>query len=297
MRDRGLLTIALLIAIGLAVFVHSDSNTVFQKIVVPIEVKNLGQDRVLLWSDVDEVFVSLRGPAFHMSRIYESRPTFQVSLPSEAYRRYRTALRAEDLNLPPSVQVERIEPAYVELEIDNIVEENLQVDVAVLGKVPEGYQLNSIKVTPSSVKVRGAESELKEVSSIATVPLDLRKARADVVRDVNLRVPGKFSSAEPSKVEVSLSISPIQKEKSFKSLQIMIRDPASLALKPSPDRVSLEVQGPQTVVDQLSADNLAVYLQLSPDSKAGDLVEVQVELPSGISALLVEPQKVKLLKK
>jgi len=216
MRDLGLKTLSLLIALGLFLFVRSESNTSVITFLVPVEIKNLPKDRLLLLPENTEAEVSIRGPSFLLTRVYSTPPSFKVVVPDDATNVYRAQLKEESLNLPPSIRVLKIDPPEVELVMDKRVIKTVKVKVSTIGSAPAGVQLESIEANPSEVSLEGAESELKDLLTVESVPVELGELDGDETREVRLNIPGRHTKAQTTRVQVHINVQVQNSEKHTK---------------------------------------------------------------------------------
>ena len=205
-RDLQLKLLSVLIAIGLALFVNSESNTSVTRFVVPIEVKNLPADLLIVRPQTLQAEVTIRGPSFLIARIYSSPPSLKVSMPENVGANYRAELREENLNVPPSLRVLEIEPSVVDFVFDHKISKVVPVSPSKLGALPKGYVLRSIEAQPAEVTLTGAESEVREIDVAKTQTVDLRDLTASEERDASVDLVGRYLSVSPSTVKLKISI-------------------------------------------------------------------------------------------
>jgi YbbR domain-containing protein len=71
--------------------------------------------------------------------------------------------------------VVRITPANIKVEMEPFTVKEVAVRPDFTGSPPQGYQIDSVRVKPSSVKVGGPASTLRAVASLSTEPIDLQR--------------------------------------------------------------------------------------------------------------------------
>jgi YbbR domain-containing protein len=81
------------------------------------------------------------------------------------------------LMLPPEVTVEGFKPATVSVKLQPVVESEVEVEVKLEGKPPEGYEFAGITTNPSRVRLRGPADRLQDLRKVTTesISLDGRK--------------------------------------------------------------------------------------------------------------------------
>ena len=70
--------------------------------------------------------------------------------------------------MPLGMEVVRITPAAIRLEMEKRVEKEIAVEPKTVGEPPAGYQIASIRVRPGTVHVSGPESTLRNILSLST---------------------------------------------------------------------------------------------------------------------------------
>jgi YbbR domain-containing protein len=81
------------------------------------------------------------------------------------------------LDLQEDVQVQGFHPGSVSIRLEPIVETALDVEVKFTGKLPEGYELGPVTVSPSKVRLKGPADRISALPKVVTetVSLDGRK--------------------------------------------------------------------------------------------------------------------------
>ncbi len=214
MRDLQLKLLSILIAVGLALFVNSESNTSVTRFVVPIEVKNLPTDLLIVRPQTLQAEVTIRGPSFLIARIYSAPPSLRVVVPENVGANFRAELRQENLSVPPSLRVLEIEPSVIDFVFDHKISKLIPVSPSKLGSLPKGYNLDALDVFPKEVTLTGAESEVKEIDVAKTQTVDLRGLTASEEREAGIDLVGRYLTVTPSTVKVKISISDNSQPKS-----------------------------------------------------------------------------------
>ena len=86
------------------------------------------------------------------------------------------------LQLPSDVSIEGFRPATLALKLEPIVEAVADVEVKFDGKLPDGYEIKGVTVTPLRVKLRGPSDRVTPLQKVVTesVSLDDRRASFDL---------------------------------------------------------------------------------------------------------------------
>ena len=113
------------------------------------------------------------------------------------------------IELPDGVRIEKIEPSTVPLRLERTVEREIEVRAQFEGKLPDGYKLRSVQITPSRVWVRGPESRGNKLEQAPTEPISL-DGRTESFTDTQIAIdiPDKKIAALDAIVTVRIEITP-----------------------------------------------------------------------------------------
>jgi len=287
---------SLLIAILLAYFVHSDTNEGVIGISVPIELKGLPPQKVVVWPLVRQAQVSIKGPSFLLSQIYASPPVFRVKVPQDVGNHLTASLNKNDLTVPPSVTVLRVEPQEMEFTFDTLIKKEVPVQVEQFGALRDGIKLAEMIVKPSKITITGPEAEVTKITSISTEPIDLRDVTSDVERDINLRITSKVSDISANQVRVKIVVASFNVEKAFQGVPVEVRSLSGEMGKVEPERVNITVSGVKEKIANLKLEEVVPYVRLHQGAVDDNEYKVQVDLPKSLTLISVEPDVVKVLR-
>lgn len=299
MKNFSLKAWSLVIAVALAYFVNSLSNSTVISLIVPVELRNLPQTKVVLLPSIRQAQVTIRGPSHLMEGVGQSPPSFSVSIPEEVGDRYSFNLQSEHLVLPPGVEVLNIDPPQMELVFDDLITKQLPVQVPRIGTLRKDFVLDKMSITPAEITVTGPISEMEGIDSVETAAIDMRAIQEPTTRTLTLSTPGRYMKLEPSKVSVEVQVSQIKTEKKFSKIPLDLRQEGSqLEYTASLPHVSVEVSGPRAKMNTLKPSLVSSFVEVSSDEKRKTFdARVQIELPDDIELVFVNPETVTLTAK
>jgi len=164
---------------------------------------------------------------------------------------------------PKGIQVYQIQPSVPNFRLEELVEKELLIRHRYSGNTAKGYTIESIRIEPPRVKVRGARSRLKKLTTIYTKPLEIHELENDVGMLVVLDLSNDFHVVGEKKdymafIEVSQNVS-----------RLLIRDipvraeNSKLAFRISTKTVNVFLEGPEFIMKSLSKDNVFALMDLS----------------------------------
>lgn len=177
---------------------------------------------------------------------------------------------------------------------NEIVGERIPVKVSVVGQPQEGLQVESIKVIPDSVSIRGRSTAVKKMQSLVLPPVDI----SGLDQNIQLMIPMQPAEIDPDveitgtdRARVEIRLSKKMGVKTFTNVPLIVEgaEPGK-EWKVSPHSVSLTIEGPQLAIDSLSgaAAPCELYIDVS------NIVSKQMELPVLVKNLKKDFQVVQI---
>jgi diadenylate cyclase len=110
----------------------------------------------------------------------------------------------KNLLVPPGITISQIRPSDLHLNIEAASTKNIGVVPTLTGALPENAK---VIVTPSEVRIRAVQGDLKKVTSVTTEPVNVSEltAKGKIVIPVLVKPDGlRIDSIEPVQVTVAL---------------------------------------------------------------------------------------------
>lgn len=290
-----MLKLVSVIAATLLAFALQDaSNASVVSLFVPIEIRNPPADKVLVKRIKQGVQITIKGPSFLIGEVAASPPPLRLKLPDDVGGKYTAQLMASDISLPPSVKVLMLDPPEVELAFESIEERDVRVEVPQLGLLAKELLLVDIELDPKAVTVKGPQSEVRQLRSIATEPLDLRDIKESESISLRLRKPGALSSLSVESINARVKVEQRPVERQFVSRPVELRVAGDTKwLKINPAVVTVVFSGEAALLAEIDPEQVRPFVKLkSQPSREGGFYEVEVQAPEGIKVVKISPASV-----
>ena len=293
-KNLTLKLVSVIAATLLAFALQDASNASVVSLFVPIELRNPPADKVLVKRMKQGVQITIKGPSFLIGEVAASPPPLRLKLPDDVGGKYTAQLMASDISLPPSVSVLTLDPPEVELTFENIEERDVRVEVPQLGLLSKELLLVDIALDPAAVTVKGPQSEVRQLRSIATEPLDLREIQESETVSLRLRKPGALSSVSVESVSARVSVEKRPVERQFVARPVELRLTGdSKWVKVNPAAVTVVLSGDPAALGEIDPGEVLPFIKpKSQPSRAGDLYDVEVDAPKGVKVVKVAPSSV-----
>lgn len=260
----------------------------------PIELRNLPERSVQTNADkVETVSVRLNGPGPLLASLDTKRSPIVLDLSHvEIGTDARLKIRDEMIRVPRGVRILDVEPSRVPIRLERVKRTSLPVTLSPVGEPRDGYSIQSLKASPDKVQVSGPASLVDRLTSLETEAFDLTDLATSAQKTVGF-VRADQLTVKPETVVVDISVAVVMTTREFKRLPIEVRN-VDQAFQLRPPRVNLTVKGPQRIVQNLTLDEGAVYVDGGSYEPGEHMVEAEVTLPAGIEVVKRDPPVIHL---
>ncbi len=242
-----------LISIALAALLHmvvQRDSVKESELAVPITVTNVAKNKVFVGEAPEAVKVRVRGRRGAIQQLLREHAG-RLAMDLAAYRdgeRYVFDLRNVEVQLgAPQIEVLAVEPPSLLVRLDQAAEVTVPVEVPISGEPAPGFRQSQkgAVVDPARVKVFGPASQVRQVRSVRTNPLDLHGADHDIRVLLRLVPPGD-RRVQLSVEEVSVEVALEEREvvKTLENQPIVVRGcPSGQRCLLTPGEVTIRAEG------------------------------------------------------
>jgi YbbR domain-containing protein len=286
----GLKVLALVIAVGLWTAGHRDIERAIE---VPVEFRNAPPDLMVLDNRIDYVVLRLNGPRTLVSTLDPDDMKLSLDLHEAKSGAASYPLSAGSFNIPRGVTVARITPPVVHLRFEPVLRRTLPVTVKLSGKPAAGYRIAHSQAQPENVSVSGPAEEVRRMTVLETLPVEIDESRAAIKRKVHLSSEGKPLAFSPDQVEVIIAVEEEESNRDFAAVSVRAKD-FNGAYTVSPSTIALRLSGAKSTLDKLELTGDAVFLNLKGLAPGEYNLPLMTNLPDGVRVVEQKPQRVKV---
>jgi hypothetical protein len=153
--------------------VYSGGQLSLITVTAPVYFRNIPANLELRKASADKVEVQITGKRQLVAALKADQVRAFLDLQPVEAGSHRLDLSAENINLPPGLDVVRITPSNIRVEMEPFTVKEVAVKPELTGSPPRGYQIDTVRVIPRTIKVGGSSSALRAVTSLSTEPIDL----------------------------------------------------------------------------------------------------------------------------
>jgi YbbR domain-containing protein len=239
-ENWGLKLTALFLAFILWLMVHGDPGTE-RNIMVPLEIR-IPRNMVITNEDRPSfVEVSVRGPV--ASGAF-GQPSLNclLDLPSAPEGERLVPLTPQNIQTRTTgLEILTVRPSRVRLVLEREISKEVRIETSV-GTPETGFEVYDVRVSPSTVLIRGPQSRLARIDSVATEAVSLQGVQGSIRKFVNLNIKDNLVHSAPAEpVEVEIEIGPRRSVQTISPVPVL-PDDASVVVRPP--RVTLRILVP-----------------------------------------------------
>lgn len=261
---------------------------------VPLELVNIPKDKVISNQVVDAVNIRVSGSVTLARQVTDRKLRFSLDLSGAIKGPNEFTLRVEQLALPRGLEVTRLAPAKVTVELEDLVVKNVSLLPVIMGEPPAGYIIDDITLEPKSVAVRGPESVVRNLDILWTEPVEVTRFKEPVTVKTRPALPQvSLSLVEPVEIKAQLGIIEKTIIQEFKDVPVDAfgEQAADIAFSLNPKTVDLVIKGPvNTMPDLMIGENLTARINLAGLAQGRHERMVIVSVPPKFEILKVEPR-------
>jgi len=179
---------------------------------IPLEYRNIPSQLELLGDATNTVEVRLRGPSALIREISAKEVSATLDLGGVHPGEKIVQLTSQNVKVPFGVDVVRVNPSQVRLDLETTVSKSVPVTVQLEGEPAPGFEVVRSSATPALVDIEGPESKMRTVDTMPTAPVNIEGRTSSFAGSIDLDLPDPMLRLQyHSPVEVHVEIRPSKK--------------------------------------------------------------------------------------
>lgn len=154
------------------------------------------------------------------------------------------------------------------------------LDDVLKGSITDGYEVENVVITPSTITVAAPEELLETLTSLAVEPVQAEDVKQSFTVRTSISKLSDIRYYSAEQVYVTVNIRESEDTVSFSNIPItLLNMPAELTLANSVELPSVQITGPLSDIQDLTVDMLQVTIDLSGAQAGTNDYPVQVSVP------------------
>lgn len=291
----GLKFLSFVLAVTVFLLVNSDRDRE-RTITIPVTY-TLPGDRVLTSDRLEAVSVTVRGP-WRRIRRFDAGDVDPINLDLRHTPSGDMPVTADLVHVPTGLTITTIKPSSVHVNFEKKIDKIVEVTPKLVGHLPHGYVTTGVKITPATVKVRGAEGLITALASVRTRDIDLDDQHDSFDTEIEAAVPDgvELVGAKPMTVHISVDEELVTRKVLGQAVELRGDGIDTTKWTMTPVQVEVTLTGTLLAVER-AKDQMKPVVKLTAadakDPKTHDADIVLVGLPPGVGAK-ISPERVKV---
>ncbi len=240
--------------------------------IFPITLNRIGEPGVGFQAEEPEMEINsatISGSSSLVQKVYELRASLDISKANENIDR-KIKLQAFDED---GFEVDGISITPEDVAVTQNISQlggyrNVVIKVVVTGQVANGYRVTNISVYPPTVTVFSTDPRLVDQlpGYVETTALDLDNATDDLDKKMLLNLPPGISVVGEDTVEVQVGIAAIEGSITIESTNVEVTGlKEGLTAVVAPETVDVILSGPLPLLEDLTPEDIRVYVELNEE--------------------------------
>jgi YbbR domain-containing protein len=282
--------VCLLIALGLLLwrFAHS----VESEVGVPVVIKNLPHDLIIVGQIPKEVEVRVAGQKLVVEAFVAQEQACVLDLAGATAGLVTLPVTESNLQFPGSVSIVQTAPTSFTLRIEPKLTKTVPVMVTLADNPAPGYRVTLTLASPSSLQIVGPEKALAQIDQLVTLPVSLKDVSESFKREIAVDLPSGVSVGGTGKTLVTAQVNLEENVvvQRFENIPVRSRN-TDFPVKITPSDIDIDVRGTEIDLSGLSEGNdIKVYVDLKDLSPGVYVRRAQITLPVGTTLVAADPE-------
>ncbi len=209
--------------------------------------------------------VYLEGPseALDTLRAGQLTVTADLSAVEPGFRVIPLKVEPTRNGLPTNVKVTGIEPPRIRVTVERTIEREVPIVPRWEGEAPPDTEVVDWQITPPTVKIIGAESQMREITGVSTESVRLTDKTGTFSEQVAIDIGApnlNLSEDSPRKVMLVVNIAEVRKERVIDNVPVDVFGGPPRA-RAFPRFVKVTVFGPRSLVAEMTVADVSVGVE------------------------------------
>lgn len=261
---------------------------------VPLELINIPANMVVVNELPDGISLRLRGSLALTRQVAERRLRFSLDMSGARKGENRFTLQPDTLGLPGEMEVIRVAPNTVVVQLESLIIKTLNLMPVIKGEPVAGYIIEGITLEPQKLDVRGPESIMNRLEVLWTDPINVTTFSASTTVQTRPALPEPgLTVVKPTTIQARLKIGDKIISRDFKDLSVeaLIAPDEVIGFELTPATVALTIRGPLNALTNLvPGEDLHVRVNLTGLDAGRHERMLIVTVPPSMEVVRVEPK-------
>ncbi|HLF84246.1 MAG TPA: CdaR family protein [Blastocatellia bacterium] len=199
--------------------------------------------------------------------------------------------------LPLNVRVEKIEPPRISVTVERTIEREVTITPRWEGEPPPGSEVIDWQITPPTVKIGGAESQMREITGVSTETVRLTDKTGTFSEHIAIDIGSPnltLSEDSPRKVMLVVNVDEVRKERVIDDVPVALFGAPARA-RAIPRFVKVTLYGARSILASMTVADVSVGVEYQGGTAMfTPRVTLSPDLADRVVVRSVEPKTVRV---
>lgn len=258
---------------------------------VNVRVTGYSPNLVLTEGTIRKVRVTVRGPLYRLKAYQAFSPEIEVAIEQSTPGDRTIKLTNSHFDFLREMTIQEIQPREIQMVFVRKARKNVRVIADLRGQPEPEFEVKSVQVVPSRIRIAGPEQMLESIEAVKTFPVQVSGTRSPFENNIQLVSPGDYVDMGRESVRVIVNVVEKRRRGSLR-LPLGIISDTGVVLQgvTRPDTVTVVIEGPATRFEKLSRDTLKAFIRISDAWENAGVAPVIISgVPAGFMIIEVAP--------
>jgi YbbR domain-containing protein len=250
--------------LGVCLFLPGSCSSLQETVIfIPVDSGQIPEGLTITGPSPKGLEVYVRGPKSTISMLSDLKVRYVLDLSGVHVGINSIPIKKDRIILPKGISIEKINPTFLTVTIENKIKKELPVKILFSGKPATGFTVSGAVAKPLSVILQGPENILGPMDKVLTKPIEIKGLSESFKKEVALDLVENLEIISPSDI-VFAEISIEEKIVTQKFFNIPVEGKNSaLGYVITPPEINIEVKGPVNIIEKLHTEKwITVYVDL-----------------------------------
>ena len=261
---------------------------------IAVEAQHLAADMALMEMSRQSVKVVVSGTTRALNAIGPENTACRVDLTDVGPGAHTVVIHPDDVVLPRRVTLIALLSRSVTVRLEALASKTVDVIAVLEGNLAPGLAVKTVSLRPDRITLNGRASQLEDIDTVKTRPIDLAGAAESFKKEVPLDLAEAIETQPPRRI-VLAHVEIVERivTRVLERIPVKITGmPASNLVQIRPDTITLIVSGPENIVKRIEHHRgFAVSINLRGLDPGSHTLMAAIELPVRTRLVNASPEK------
>jgi YbbR domain-containing protein len=186
----------------------------------------------------------------------------------------------------------KLDPEYIELDIEKLIEKKVNITADTTGKPADGYRIGKIIIDPLKTTILGPKSILDKITTVKTETINIDGVKDSFSIDVNLNT--EYNNVKGlKKVNIYFEVIRETNVYTFETNKLYFQNLKNQLKAEIDTNLQIKIEGNESEITNTMIESMTFYVDCVNISKPGDYeLYIRVKNPNNLKIISIIPERI-----